>query len=946
MLGFCCCFFVACASYHQAPQPIQSENDSRQYKALTLSNQLRVLLISDPKAEKAAASLDLNVGSRQDPEQSEGLAHFLEHMLFLGTKKYPEAGVYQAFISEHGGRHNAYTAFEHTNYFFDIEHGDLEPALDRFAQFFIAPLFTEEYVEREKNAVNSEFTSKLKNDARKSLDVYKSVINPEHPFAKFSVGNLDTLSSASEGELRKELITFYERYYSANIMTLVVVGRESLPQLQQWVEERFEKIPNRKTQVGDVVQPLFVPGTLPMQVQIKPEQEQRVLSLNFPVGDLREYYRQKPLAYIGNILGHEGEGSLFSYLKARGWVESLSAGAGFSYQGGSAFGLNIKLTPAGYLHQDEIIQSVFQAINRIEKEGVKSWLYEEQAASSAIQFRFQESIEPINYSRQLASSMHYYPARDLLRGSYAMDDFDPTLIKQYLSALNPDNMLVTITAPEVTVNKISPYYQTNYSNEAISQDRINSWDSAGLSEAFHLPKPNDFIAKDFGLIESGSIETKDNAKNPALIHDQSGSQWWFKNDEEFNLPKGFLSLSIRSSKASASVEQSVLLRLYSHMLLEQVNEFAYPAYLAGLHYSVSSHMRGLSVKVSGFNEKQPLLFEQLLKTVVNPEFDQQRFERIKADMQRVLENSAKQQPYGMLMGDLPQYLYQQIYTEQQALSVLSAIKLPDLKNYIASFLQQVNLNGLVYGNYSESQAQAIIKKANALFTIKHDGELPSTQIYQLSESNIAIKTENSYQDSSLLYYVQAKNNDSLTRVAFSVAAQLYKPSFYTQLRTEKQLGYIVTSGVYPVHEVPGMFFMLQSPVASAPSLQGEVLGFIEQKLSRLESVDEQQFTAAKQVIMTHLAQKPTSLWESQGRYWQDIAYRYYNFDSRAQLLEALKQLDLAMWKRLIEQHLLSESRHGMWLYSVGKFTDQQTLSAKPIKNIEDFESQRGYYSFP
>ena len=97
---------------------IQSQNDNRHYQAFTLDNKLKVLIISDPETKKAAASLDVFVGSSSDPEDRAGLAHFLEHMLFLGTEKYPDPDEYQTFIAQHGGSRNAFTAREHTNYFF------------------------------------------------------------------------------------------------------------------------------------------------------------------------------------------------------------------------------------------------------------------------------------------------------------------------------------------------------------------------------------------------------------------------------------------------------------------------------------------------------------------------------------------------------------------------------------------------------------------------------------------------------------------------------------------------------------------------------------------------------------------------------------------------------------------------------------------------------------
>ena len=97
-----------------------SPNDTNQYRHITLSNGLRVLLVHDHTAKKSAAAVAVNVGHFDDPTDRQGLSHFLEHMLFLGTEKYPEVGDFQNYVSQHGGQNNAWTGTEHTCYFFDI----------------------------------------------------------------------------------------------------------------------------------------------------------------------------------------------------------------------------------------------------------------------------------------------------------------------------------------------------------------------------------------------------------------------------------------------------------------------------------------------------------------------------------------------------------------------------------------------------------------------------------------------------------------------------------------------------------------------------------------------------------------------------------------------------------------------------------------------------------
>ena len=128
---------------------------------LHLENGLKVLLISDQTTDKAAACLSVNVGHMSDPDKIPGLAHFLEHMLFLGTVKFPQENSYSAFLNENGGSSNAATYPDSTKFYFDVVPEKLHETLDMFSQFFIAPLFTESATEREINAVNSEHEKNL-----------------------------------------------------------------------------------------------------------------------------------------------------------------------------------------------------------------------------------------------------------------------------------------------------------------------------------------------------------------------------------------------------------------------------------------------------------------------------------------------------------------------------------------------------------------------------------------------------------------------------------------------------------------------------------------------------------------------------------------------------------------------------------------------------------------
>src|SRR5258706_7533919 len=107
---------VAAAAAAELPPRIVAPTDTAASRGVTLDNGMRVLLVSDAKFNKSAASLVVNTGTIDDPRETEGLAHFTEHMLFLGTEKYPDAAEYATFIRSNGGSHNADKNTDHTKH--------------------------------------------------------------------------------------------------------------------------------------------------------------------------------------------------------------------------------------------------------------------------------------------------------------------------------------------------------------------------------------------------------------------------------------------------------------------------------------------------------------------------------------------------------------------------------------------------------------------------------------------------------------------------------------------------------------------------------------------------------------------------------------------------------------------------------------------------------------
>lgn len=218
----------SCAVF--AREIVKSPNDvDRSYRLIRLSNGLSAMLVSDPTTDKAAASLSVGVGHLSDPDDLPGLAHFCEHMLFLGTERFPEEDAYKTYLSRNNGSSNASTSMDETNYYFTVHPSGLEGALERHSQFFTAPLFLPSCTEREVNAVDSEFRRNLQLDSRRLFQLGKATSSrtSRSPYWKFGTGSIETLwhrPRARGEDVRKRLLDWYAEHYSANRMTLCVVS--------------------------------------------------------------------------------------------------------------------------------------------------------------------------------------------------------------------------------------------------------------------------------------------------------------------------------------------------------------------------------------------------------------------------------------------------------------------------------------------------------------------------------------------------------------------------------------------------------------------------------------------------------------------------------------------------------------------------------------------------
>ncbi|MCP5153261.1 MAG: insulinase family protein [Ectothiorhodospiraceae bacterium] len=869
---------------------VKSPGDPRAYEHLQLPNGLSVLLVSDPTTDRAAASLDVNVGSGSDPRGREGLAHLLEHMLFLGTEKYPEPGEYKSFIEDHGGSDNAFTSYDHTNYFFEIDAAHLEPALDRFAQFFVAPRFDPRYVDRERQVVHSEYTSKLESDGRRLYHARTHAMNPDHPAARFAVGSRETLADLPDSALRDELIAFYRAHYSAGLMALSVLGREPLAELREWVTARFAAIPDTGATVARVDTPLFRPGDLPALLEVVPIKDRRSLRMTFPIPALTAHWRSKPLHLIADLLGHEGPGSLLAELKAAGLAEALSAGPGFDSRDAATFEISIQLTEKGLGVYREVVGMALDAIALVRERGLEAWRYDELARISAMRFRFMEPPDPVVLVRAAAGNLHDYPPEEVLHAGFVMSGHDAALTRQFLDRLRPDNMLVTLVAKGLETDALTRFYRVGHRITRLQPEAIAAWRPAAPSIALALPERNDFIPERFALQPAEGASA-----TPVRLIEAPGFTLWHQQDTTYRQPRADLFVSVRSPLTRQGAREAMLTALYVASVRDEVQTFAYPAAQAGLSYEVYGHARGFSLRLSGYSDKQEVLLQRLTRALVSPRIDPSRFEQIREDMVRRLRNRLRDDPVRRAFGEARDLLLAPRWTLAERIAAAEAASADAVRAFVPELLARVQVVALAHGNLSPEQAGALgatVRERLAAGAAATD--VPSLAVMRLEAGERHVRhLAVPHPDSAAVVYLQGRERSFAERARFAVLAQLLGSPFFEELRTERKLGYVVYATSMPLVEVPGLAFVVQSPSTDPTGIASEIDAFVDRQRAAVAGLDAPALERAKTSVLSRVLEQENRLRERSERYWREIDREHYAFDSREQLAAAVRAIDLA-----------------------------------------------------
>jgi len=915
---------------------IISANDKKSYRHITLENGLNALLIHDPLCKKSATSLAVNVGHFNDPSDQEGLAHLLEHMMFLGTDKYPDPDEYQQFIKHHGGEHNAWTGSEFTNFYFSIENVYFLSALDRFSDFFIAPKLDPDLVDKEIEAVDSEYQLKFLDDSRRLSAVLKETVNPLHPYSQFSVGNKQTLNNTTSS-LASKVRSFYETHYCSSKMNVVIQSNLSLDELNEHCKTTFSTIKQQDTKTIFPDVPLYLNHQQSVQIDIVPDKNVKKLTLSFHMSLDDINYYCKPLSYLAYLLGHEGEGSLLSRLKSLDLANGLSAGTGLSGYNFREFSVNVSLTDSGLESIDKIIALVFQTIDLMKDSGIEAWRYTEKHNIMNVAFDFQEPPKAVDLVSHLSINMFKYDQQDIIYGDYAMDSFEPESLDRCLAAMNPNNIRILVVSQNQPHDKIAKWYDTPYKVTQISAKRRELWSNQPKNTFLKLPAQNPFVVERLAFTPPQSRQN-----SPTVLIDKAGMRLWHLPESQFTVPKGHIFTAIDSPLMGLGARNQVLCRLYVELLHDSLAEVTFPAEIAGMHYDIYPHASGVTMHVSGYTPKLFLFFEILITKIREREFPIARFNEIKQQLTKNWTDQRKAKPINQLFKGLSATLQPHQFDFPILLTELADIKVGDIELFVESLYNKVHLESYVQGDwpvrevklFGDSLYQQITSVAQPYAAIPR-------LVHSIENSQTLVRTFPACAgQSAVIIYYQSSASTPFEIALWSLANQLISPRFFAQIRTKLQLGYVSGTSYLPINRYPGLMLYVQSSVANATTLITAIDDLIASIPAYIDSMDAQQWQQICDGLISQVDSQDTSARRQAVKHWTSIGNRDTNFTQRVNIIKELNNLTPKIVKNFIEDKLLSLKRDRLIMVTHDANKEEETLQIvhHEIRDVAAFKN--------
>jgi insulysin len=923
--------------------------EKRKVAKLKLQNGMNVYLVSDPGVDQSASAVSVKAGAWHDPKEYPGMAHFLEHMLFMGTSAYPNESEYMKFIGDNGGKVNAFTASDRTVYMFSINNEGFEGALDRFSHFFIDPLFSTSSINRELHAVDQEHAKNIQNDLWREYMIFKETGNKDHPNAKFSTGNAQTLSGIPQSALKE----WYAAHYSADQMNLVLISPLSMETLTDLAVEKFSKVQSRPVDNSLSDLPMCSEEQKGHVIYIKPVKDLKVASIVWELPENFSSVDEKWSAdLVAFVLNQESENSLIKQLKNEKIAEGLRAYCDRYSHNNVLFVIDIQLTEQGLSQIDTALTRCFEAIANIKQKGISQQMFDEMQTISKIQYQYQSRDDAFDVISDIAynlvdEDLSTFPEKTKIPSYY-----NPKSILNLASSLTPESPVYFIMADPIKTgfetDKQEKWMAAEYTIQPISEEKLMAWKEVKPNPAIEMPGPNPFIPSHLALVsDAKNIKTQ---TTPTLIASDEKSKVFFAQDNRYMVPQASLIFGIKSPLMNGSAKSAVLMDLYLKALSEKISTTLFFADAAGINASFYNQNLKMSLSIQGYSEKAPELTKEIFHNLKGIDVAKDQFEIFRQSLLSVYDNASKELPVRQAMETMTSVLLNESPTNAEKMRELDTLNYEDFVEYTKHLFESVYVESLMYGNMTESDAQVLWSD------IKNQFELSAAYpISQQIKKNVLvlphqggpfqIQESTEMQGHGVVLVIEEGTFSFEKRASQQILSKALQESFFETLRTKQQTGYIARSWDSEMERQLLQCFAVQSSTHNPTDLLMRFELFLEDFTKHFTNIlPEERFENIRKMLITSLQMPPENMFGMASRL-NTLAFDYdSDFEFIEKRIEAIQKLTYDQLKKDAQNFLSRKNQRRLAILMEGVLTPENDFHYEAVAK-EELCSMGTYVSY-
>ena len=754
--------------------------DTRDYTYGVFNNNIKYVIVYDKLLINTSMSVSVGCGYFNDYKYFYGIAHFIEHLLFMGSVKYPIQNYFDNKLNEFNGSSNASTSENNTTYILDILNKGFVEILDIFSRFFIDPLFSAEAIKKEMNAVNSEHLKNINSNISKLLYVCNLIANKDSPLNTFGCGSLETLDIKNA---RKLILDFYEKNYTTDNISICVISSHPSTDVFNNLLNTFGQIKKSTKQQFIINQPFYNNN----KNNIYFLKNEKYINNILYIWEIPKKYYKDFIVFV-SYLNNKSDNSLYYYLFKLGYIIMLDSY--IEYIG--TITLMIELTDLGYNNLKTINDIIFSYINNIKNNDlVKYNLYIKKKRNILFNYFTRESNT--SYAHYISENNLIIDSKYILNklNFYIQEDSNDYLHEIILKHINIDNKIIILNSNQLTKYDIieeidMPFYNCKFYN--LKTLDFKSYNNISWKQ---LDLINKYLDKSIKL-----YKVNNHIYTPILVYDNI---WYTYFNKQIN-PIVTIWLSISNDKYYKSSKNYILTSIFVNILEYIINIKLFKILECFAYISITTNLKNKSIDITIYTLNNKYIIKKLINSILK------YISNILKYMENIIDDifinneindhsntiksiiTSNPRKYNDFLLDCDTYTFLKIKNMTDAINNITK---KNIYLYSSNILNKSNMKMFIIGSIKNKNILNIIDKKYMQYF-----DIYNTNINKISAAksiNIYHPNINENNNIVLIYYpIPSSKSSTLQSLIITLFINIFSRVFFDELRTKQQLGYIVT----------------------------------------------------------------------------------------------------------------------------------------------------------